>query len=706
MFRLIFCKSFYIAITVLLVTACSSGSGPATGPTPLNATAQATSGFPIGSAQAIVITFNKSMNTSTLNIGGTAGNNVASWSTTSLTDDTLTVAPQNTWNVGTGKTIIVDADSSDGKSLSTLTLSYDVLTTASLTYYYVDGDSGLITNDGLSPGSPMLTIAAAITAAAADSVVLVAGTTYQVDSTSGVNTNIVLKEGVSLYGGYNSDFTIRDVTTYLTEIVNIGTSAGVANTAIVANTGISSMTIIDGFSVTGGGGTVSSAIHTDNASPTLRNNIFNGGSGSTTYSVWLSNGSAPLVQDNTINGNAVTTASAYAMYIENSSPVVERNTIDAGTSNSNIFGIWTVAAGGVIRNNVISAGTNANGSSYGVRADGTVSILNNTINGGSGGSYSTGISYNSGAVVIENNIIFTSVADYRTCFMETQGVTNPANFDNNNLFDCPTSLYTDYVGVSGGNCPYNASFNCLTAVTDIHNLGDIGSGASGNVSVDPAFANQAGGNWHLTDSSPASIFFGGLDLSASFTDDKDSVSRTVPWSIGAYERSGPGKMLFLTPYGNTPSGDLGGIVGADAICMDVANGYPGTGTYKALIADGVNRVASVSANTGDGQVDWILLADTAYLRSDGTTLVGITDANGLLPHPLVNSIRDTTTGFWSGLNEDWTSSVNNCVNWTDNTATFQGRYGIESGLNSLNIYLVWSDAVCSATGAILVCVEQ
>ena len=42
--------------------------------------------------------------------------------------------------------------------------------------------------------------------------------------------------------------------------------------------------------------------------------------------------------------------------------------------------------------------------------------------------------------------------------------------------------------------------------------------------------------------------------------------------------------------------------GADALCMDDFD-YPGTGVYKALIVDGVNRIASVSPNTGDGQVD-------------------------------------------------------------------------------------------------------
>ena len=82
----------------------------------------------------------------------------------------------------------------------------------------------------------------------------------------------------------------------------------------------------------------------------------------------------------------------------------------------------------------------------------------------------------------------------------------------------------------------------------MNTLSDITDGCSGNISVDPAFLDKAGGDWHLTASSPLSVSEGGLDLSADagFPEDsggnkidKDAVVRTGDgtdgWSIGAYE---------------------------------------------------------------------------------------------------------------------------------------------------------------------------
>ncbi|HUJ16655.1 MAG TPA: LamG domain-containing protein, partial [Nitrospirota bacterium] len=48
-----------------------------------------------------------------------------------------------------------------------------------------------------------------------------------------------------------------------------------------------------------------------------------------------------------------------------------------------------------------------------------------------------------------------------------------------------------------------------------------------------------------------------------------------------------------------------GIGAADALCLKDGN-YPGAGVYKAFLVDAANRVASVSANAGDGQIGWVL----------------------------------------------------------------------------------------------------
>lgn len=161
--------------------------------------------------------------------------------------------------------------------------------------------------------------------------------------------------------------------------------------------------------------------------------------------------------------------------------------------------------------------------------------------------------------------------------------------------------------------------------------------------------------------------------------------------------------MFKTVYGVTPSGNLGGIAGADAQCMASAN-YPGSGTYKALIADGVDRVASATPNAGDGQVDWVLKSNTTYIQNDGTTVIATTNENGLFVFPLTNGFVATGSGYWSGLNIDWTTSSNHCSRWTDATSGFQGTYGEESATDYMA--LVWGNASCEASGCVLTCVQQ
>jgi hypothetical protein len=51
--------------------------------------------------------------------------------------------------------------------------------------------------------------------------------------------------------------------------------------------------------------------------------------------------------------------------------------------------------------------------------------------------------------------------------------------------------------------------------------------------VDPVYTSST--NYHLTVSSPSSVTNGGWNGEAVFTTDKDGVTRTVPWSMGAYE---------------------------------------------------------------------------------------------------------------------------------------------------------------------------
>jgi hypothetical protein len=109
--------------------------------------------------------------------------------------------------------------------------------------------------------------------------------------------------------------------------------------------------------------------------------------------------------------------------------------------------------------------------------------------------------------------------------------------------------------VDGTGCATNDV--CNTNIANVNVVANTTQGvagsASGNVSVDPVFADIDGADndintmddndWHLSAGSPVGVKTGGLNgldqnPAWTFTTDKDGVTRPAsgnPWSIGAYE---------------------------------------------------------------------------------------------------------------------------------------------------------------------------
>ena len=154
-------------------------------------------------------------------------------------------------------------------------------------------------------------------------------------------------------------------------------------------------------------------------------------------------------------------------------------------------------------------------------------------------------------------------------------------------------------------------------------------------------------------------------------------------------------------------GNLGGIAGADSACMSDTN-YPGTGTYKAMLVDGTNRVATVTDNTGDGQVDWVLYANTDYVRADGTTPIMTTDANGLFVFgTLTNSVSTTAGSVWTGLLSSWVTHTNShCTAWTSNSGAVNGTYGDATSTSNFGFAIASESTLCSDATLSLYCVQQ
>jgi Bacterial Ig-like domain len=488
-------------------------------------------------------------------------------------DETLTIRPQTTWSYGNNRILTVDAKDAAGNSLSTLTLSYDIV--AGFVYVSTPANGGDDASEG-TKDHPKATIPAAIAQArnlgygpGLPGAVLVAQGKYTVNSGALPPTHVILSQAISLYGGYFPDFSQRDRENFQTIIEDESTTVSTLynpSRAVGAGSAITAATIVDGFMINGSGSVeyASGIFNYDGASPTVQNNRIHAGSGNAlTVGIMNYNDASPVIRGNRIiDGSAVTLSVGIANIL--AFPVIEGNTIDGGTAAGQSIGIVTQnGSSAEIKNNVIFAGnaqisigimTDSGASAYirnniirggsgsvsiGIRSDSVSPVIrNNTIHGGSGAVSSWGIAtYNSGSVstapTIENNLVFTSgSAPDRSCIVEANMNTRPSSLISNDLFDCPTALYKDN---SGGNLRSVQAVNALTDTT-----------AGGNVSIDPVFADldgpddnintMADNDWHLTPTSPTGVTQGGMDLSTDFTDDKDGVTRTVPWSMGAYER--------------------------------------------------------------------------------------------------------------------------------------------------------------------------
>lgn len=154
------------------------------------------------------------------------------------------------------------------------------------------------------------------------------------------------------------------------------------------------------------------------------------------------------------------------------------------------------------------------------------------------------------------------------------------------------------------------------------------------------------------------------------------------------------KRIFITQTAYT--GNLGGIAGADTKCAIDANN-PG-GTFKALIVDGTNRVATTGSQTG-----WVLATTKSYYTL-GWSLIGTTDVNGLFTTTnLANAVTTAAASAWTGLTTTWTTSANTCTGWT--LTTGNGDAGTTNTINVANFISNGMTNACTSTFR-LICVEQ
>lgn len=188
------------------------------------------------------------------------------------------------------------------------------------------------------------TILAAVNSAAGGDTVAVAAGHYQ--------ERITLKDRVRLFGGYRSDFAVRDPVAFPAIL-----DAGGFLTVVVAQSGQSRLTEIDGFVITGGhrpdgfGG----GVECYGASPTIRHNVIRGNRAGHGAAIACRAGAAPAIEGNLIVDNEAGNEPGGAVYLETAA-VVESNTFDANAGPLASGIVVRAGARPLIRQNIVVNG--------------------------------------------------------------------------------------------------------------------------------------------------------------------------------------------------------------------------------------------------------------------------------------------------------------------------------------------------------------
>jgi trimeric autotransporter adhesin len=148
---------------------------------------------------------------------------------------------------------------------------------------------------------------------------------------------------------------------------------------------------------------------------------------------------------------------------------------------------------------------------------------------------------------------------------------------------------------------------------------------------------------------------------------------------------------------------------ADNFCQTDSN-RPDSGTYKAILVDGVNRDALVP-------LDWVLKPDTTYYQVDKNVQIGTTTSAALFGENLSADIHDSfgvsggnnsnTSTVWTGFGDgiSFTTGPLTCNGWSygGSDGTY-APYGISYGTDGTEWYTNGGQ-VCSLPSR-LYCAEQ
>jgi hypothetical protein len=219
--------------------------------------------------------------------------------------------------------------------------------------------SGSDSNAG-TPDFPLLTLGAGVTLAliSAPAEVRVEGSTAGIVYDLG-SAGLSVPAGVSLMGGYKSDFSLRDSGIYVSKI----TSAN-AYTILCDGSSVTNATALDGFSITN--------------TASFQENV---------YTVYCRNSASPRISNNKVRNEATNivssisySAASACIYSDKGSPLVEENEIAGGTGTANKYAAYNAGSAGIycyygtpkIQNNISIEG--GSGTAKDIRCAGSTGI--------------------------------------------------------------------------------------------------------------------------------------------------------------------------------------------------------------------------------------------------------------------------------------------------------------------------------------------
>ncbi len=306
------------------------------------------------------------------------------------------------------------------------------------------------------------TVTAAIAASVAGDEIWVAG-----KSAHPYYERVILKNGVSLYGGFAGTESARDQRDWAANptILN-GSGAG---TVVRSQTGATASTVVDGFTLTNAGGaTTNAGVMCPSSSPRIANCILtNSGTG-----VHCQSSASPEIIDNTISGHSTGISCTYS-----SSPVVTGNTI-----LNNGTGLHADTSAPKITKNTFSR----NGAAIYYNYQCSSPITNNVIAGNDWHGIYCG--YFSSPVIASNTISGNKGAGINCFKFSSPTITNNVVAFN----QTGVSTSSDGTPVLKNNC--------------VHTPGGLDyeglSAGPGDINDDPQFVDRPSGNLHLLASSP------------------------------------------------------------------------------------------------------------------------------------------------------------------------------------------------------------